>query len=143
MQNQESQYVPVVQVVVGVVGGVLFSRLVMTDLGAWSYLVFTFATLGAFSVFRDGWSTFNQLRLWRRNTVAYDKVVLIHKPKIMNPAKPGNLDYMAEEAQKAVDDATVLMDRLGIRHPPNIDIRDSASVEAWYEHLRPLRRQAY
>ena len=101
------------------------------------------ATLGAVSLFRDVWGGFKRRRLSRRARVAYDKVSRIHKPQIMNPATPGNPDFMAEQAQQAVDDATVLMDRLGMPHPPNIDLRDTPSVAAWYEHLRPLRRQDY
>ena len=61
----------------------------------------------------------------------------------MNPADPGNQDFMKEEAQQAVDDAAVFMDRLGMDHPGKIDVDDRASVAEWYEHLRPLRTNEY
>ena len=56
---------------------------------------------------------------------------------------PGNPDFMKEDAQRAVDNATVLMDRLGMGHPGKINVDDDASVAEWYECLRPLRRNEY
>ena len=61
----------------------------------------------------------------------------------LNPAHPGNLDFMKEDAQRAVDDATVFMDRLGMDHPGKINVDDGASVAEWYGYLRPLRRNEY
>ena len=50
---------------------------------------------------------------------------------------------MKEDAQRAVDDATVLLDRLGEKHPDNINVGDDASVAEWYEYLRPLRKREF
>ena len=143
MPSTESRYVPVVHIIAGTVAGVLFARLVTTSLGGWSYLVFILATLGASSLLRDGWSTFHRMRSHRSCTEAYEKVARILKPEILNPQHPGNLHFMKEDAQRAVDDATVLMDRLGMGHPGNINVDDGASVAAWYECLRPLRTNEY
>ena len=74
--------------------------------------------------------------------MAYEKVAVIFKPEILDPACPGNPDFK-EDAQRAVDDATVLMDRLGMGHPGNINVDDGASVAEWCECLRPLRRNEY
>ena len=61
----------------------------------------------------------------------------------MNPEHPGNQEFMKEQAQRSVDDVSVLMDRFGISRPANIDVNDRASVEAWYKHLRSLRQSRY
>ena len=143
MQSTESRYVPVVNIIAGTVAGVFLSKLVTTNFGSWSYLVFTLATLGTFSLVRDGWSTFQRWRVQRGCKIAYEKVTLILKPAILNPAHPGNLDFMKEDAQRAVDDATVFMDRLGMDHPGKINVDDGASVAEWYGYLRPLRRNEY
>ena len=143
MPSTESRYIPVVNLLAGTVAGVLLAKLVTTNLGGWSYLVFTLATLGTFSLVRDGWSAFQRNRLQRCCRVAYEKVARIFKPEILNPLHPGNPHFMKEAAQQAVDDAKVLMDRLGMRHPGNINVDDRASVAEWYEHLRPLRRSEY
>ena len=143
MPSTESRYIPVVHIIAGTVAGVFLSKLVTTNLGWWSYLVFTLATLGTFSLVRDGWSAFQRCRLHRGCEAAYEKVARIFKPAILNPAHPGNQDFMKEEAQQAVDDATVFMDRLGMDHPGKIDVDDGASVAEWYEYLRPLRRNEY
>ena len=143
MQSTESLYIPVVHIIAGTVAGVLFARLVTTNLGGWSYLVFILATLGAFSLLRDGWSAFHRIRLNLSCKVAYEKVARILKPEILNPQHPGNPDFMKEDAQRAVDDATGLMDRLGMCHPGNINVDDAASVAEWYEHLRPLRKKEF
>ena len=82
MQSTESRYVPVVNIIAGTVAGVFLSKLVTTNLGSWSYLVFTLATLGTFSLVRDGWSTFQRWRVQRGLKIAYEKVALILKPEI-------------------------------------------------------------
>ena len=143
MPTTESRYIPVVNIIVGTVAGVFLTKLVTTNLGGWSYVVFTLATLGTFSLARDGWSTLQRRRLHRCCKVAYEKVAVIFKPEILNPARPGNPDFMKEDAQRAVDNATVLMDRLGMGHPGKINVDDDASVAEWYECLRPLRRNEY
>lgn len=143
MSGTESRYLPVVHIILGTTSGVVLTELVNTDLGRWSYLVFTLATLGAFSLGRDVWNFVQRRRLIIRCRTAYEKVARVHKPRILNPKHPGNPEAMKEEAQRAVDDATVLMDRFGIAHPERIDVADSKSVETWYECLRPLRRDEY
>ncbi len=144
MPSTESRYIAVVNIIVGTVAGVFLSKLVTTKLeGCWSYLVFTLATVGAFPLVRDGWSAFQRHRLHRGCKAAYEKVAFIFKPQILNPAAPGNPDYMKEAAQLAVDDAIVFMDRLGMDHPGKIDVDDDASVAEWYKCLRPLRRKEY
>ena len=143
MPSTESRYIPVANIIAGTVAGVFLSELVTTNLGGWSYLVFTLATLGTFSLVRDGWSAFQRWRLHRSCEAAYEKVARIFKPAIMNPAHPGNPDFMKEDAQRAVDDATVFMDRLGMHHPGSINVDDGPSVAEWYEYLRPLRRKEY
>ena len=124
MPSTESRYIPVVNILAGTVAGMFLTKLVTTNLGGWSYLVFTLATLGMFSLVRDGWSAFQRNRLHRCCKAAYEKVTLIFKPEILNPLRPGNPHFMKEDAQRAVDDAKVLMDRLGIRHPGDINVDD-------------------
>ena len=143
MPSTESSYFLVINIVVGTMAGVFLAKLVTTNLRGWSYLVFIFATLGALSLCRDAWNAFNQMRFRRRSQEAYEKVARIFKPEIINPERPGNLHFMREQAQRAVDDATVLIDRMGKPRPTNIDINDDASVREWYEYLRPLRRNQY
>ena len=141
--RRQDTYFQINNILAGTVAGLFLTKLVTTNLGGWSYLVFTLATLGMFSLVRDGWSTFQRNRLHRCCKAAYEKVTLIFKPEILNPLHPGNPHFMKEDAQRAVDDAKVLMDRLGIRHPGDINVDDRASVAEWYEHLRPLRRNEY
>ena len=143
MPSTESRYIPVVNIIAGTAAGVFLTELVTTNLGGWSYLVFTLATLGTFSLVRDGWSALQRRRFHRCCKVAYEKVAFIFKPEILNPARPGNRDFIKEDAQRAVDDATVLMDRFGMGHPGKINVDDGASVAEWYECLRPLRRNEY
>ena len=143
MRRAESIYFPVVQIIVGTAAGALFAKLVSTNLGGWSHLVFILAALGATSLLRDAWGMFHQIRLHRSCRAAYDKVARIFKPEILNPQHPGNPDFMREDAQRAVDDTTVLLDRLGEDHPDNINIDDDASVSEWYEYLRPLRKRQF
>ena len=59
MPSTESRYIPVVNILAGSVAGVFLTKLVTTNLGGWSYFVFTLATLGTFSLVRDGWSASN------------------------------------------------------------------------------------
>ena len=143
MSNTESRYAPVVNIIVGVVAGVFLTKLILTNLGNWSYVVFTLATLGLTSLARDGWSLLHRMRLHRGSKDAYNKITRIFKPEIMNPEHPGNQEFMKEQAQRSVDDVSVLMDRFGISRPANIDVNDRASVEAWYKHLRSLRQSRY
>ena len=102
MPSTESRYVPVVHIIAGTVAGVLFARLVTTNLGGWSYLVFILATLGASSLLRDGWSAFHRMRLNRSCKEAYEKVARILKPEILDPLHPGNPDFMKADAQRPV-----------------------------------------
>ena len=143
MASTESRYIPVVSIIASTGAGVFLSKLVTSNLGNWSYLVFTLTMLGTFSLVRDGWSAFQRWRLHRGCEAAYGKVARIFKPAILNPAARGNQDFMKEDAQQSVDDVTVFMDRLGMDHPGKIDVDDGASVAQWYEHLRPLRRNEY
>ena len=143
MPSTESRYIPVIQIVAGTVAGVFLSKLITTTLGGWSYLVFTLAIVGTLSLARDGWSAFQRRRLQQHCVAAYEKVAPILKPAILDPAHPGNQDFMMEDAQRAVDDATVLMGRLGMDHPGPINVNDRTSIAEWYDYLRPLRRNEY
>ena len=88
MPSTESRYIPVVNILAGSVAGVFLTKLVTTNLGGWSYFVFTLATLGTFSLVRDGWSALQRRRLHRYCEVAYEKVAVIFKPEILDPAVP-------------------------------------------------------
>ena len=143
MSSTESRYALVVSIIISTVAGVSLTILVTTDLGNWSYVVFTLAVLGLSSLWRDGWSAFRRMRLHRCSKEAYEAVARIFKPEIMNPEHPGNQGFMKEQAQQSVDDATVLMDKFGMSRPADIDVNDRASVEEWYKYLRPLRRNRY
>ena len=83
------------------------------------------------------------MRLHRRSADAYNKVARVYKPQILDPERTGNQDFMKEQAQQAVDDTALLMDRLGLFHPEKIDIHDNDSLALWYECLRPMRRKEY
>ena len=70
---------------------------------------------------------------------AYKLVQRVHRPGILDPAAPGNRDFMAEQAQDAID---VLRPKL-LAEEPNppgmIDINNKDSVAEWYDYLR-IRR---
>lgn len=78
-----------------------------------------------------------------RNEVeeAYNYVAGSYRPKILNPAHPGNPYAMKECAQKSVD---VLRKKLLKRHkgqdvPSRINVEDETSLKEWHEFLRDER----
>ena len=121
----------------------LFSSLITTNLGKWSFVVFALAALGALSLWRDGWDLYYRVTLNRRCEVAYDKVARIHRPEIMNPRSPGNAGFMREEARRAIHDVLPLMNRLSMVHPETMNADDPSSVEEWYNYLQPLGRRDF
>ena len=143
MLRRESRYLPVGHLILGTAAGVLFSSLITTNMGCWAYAVFTLAALGAISLWRDVWNQYYRVTLNRRCEVAYEKVAYIHRPKMMNPAHPGNPEFMREDALRAVVDVLPLMKRLCMTPPDTMDAEDAASVEEWYNYLQPLGRKDY
>lgn len=68
---------------------------------------------------------------------AWEKVQRIHKPEILSPDHQGNLEFMREEAQVAVDGVMKTLEDAGIDdHPGLIDTSSKESTEAWYNYLR-------
>ena len=113
------------------------------NLGKWSYVVFTLAALGVMSLWRDGWDLYYRVTLNKRCKVAYDKVSYIHRPEMLNPARPGNAGFMREDARRAVADVLPLINKLSLTHPDTINTDDASSIEAWYSYLQPLARKDY
>ena len=148
MPNFESRYVPVIQLVAGVAVARPMSLLTESSIGLWwSLVLFGFATMGAISVFRDGWRLFHLLRFKIAVKKAYQFVAYVHKPEILEVmeerARLRHRGIVREEAQKAVDDVMRLLDVFGMERPNKIDVNDEKSVEDWHEYLRSARRKEY
>ena len=148
MPHFESRYVPVVQFVVGVGVARPMSLLTESSIGlSWSLILFGFATMGAISVFRDGWRLFHLVRFRMAVKKAYQFVSYVYKPQILEVMEERERlrhgGVVKEEAQKAVDDVMWLLDVFGLERPETIDVDDEKSVEEWHQYLRSVRRKEY
>lgn len=65
MPTTRSQYFLFVKILVASACGVLLTKLVVTNAGGWSYLLFTLAALGTLSIACDGYTSLSQSRLHR------------------------------------------------------------------------------
>ena len=72
---------------------------------------------------------------------AYRLVQRVHRPDILNPAAPGNMAFMAEEAQDAVDVLRPKLLAAGLNPPAKINIGNKKSLEKWYDYLRIKRAE--
>lgn len=143
MLYTESRYTVVGSALAGIIAGALYARLLMdAPLRNWSYVVFIFAAFGAVSLWRDAWSLYYRMALFRRTPEAYEKVARVHNPGILNPARPGNPEAIKEEARVAVANVKPLMNKLGIT-PEAFDTDNPSSVKAWYDCLRPFGGKDY
>ena len=106
---------------------------------SWIDLLWNGAFLVAGSAITVGARWVRRWKLRKPVDEAYKKVRLVIEPEIINPAKPGNPDYMFSDAR---DTITVLRPRLrraGFFPPSEGCEGDMGGLENWFVFLRHAR----
>ena len=143
MPSIDSRYLTVLGTPLTLAAGAIFSRFAMTPhLGLWAYVVFALAALGIVTLWRDSWALYYRILLRRRTPQAFEKVAQVHNPGIMNPALPGNPEFIKHEARVAVMNVQALMTKLALAPGP-FDADDPVSVAEWHASLLPLSGRDY
>ena len=71
---------------------------------------------------------------------AYFKLRLVCEPGILNPAQPGNMDFMRSDARDTANVIATKLKSAGF-YPPKKCTNDDASLRDWFEFLGDVRME--
>ena len=97
-------------------------------------------------------SAADKIRLWYKNRqpnerfkqlhgeieVAWNGILKTVKPEVLDPAYPGNSEFIKYDAEKRVHDLEPKLYQLDILTPEWLNVSDTDSLKEWYKFLERL-----
>lgn len=84
------------------------------------------------------WKFFHRRRIAQKVMVAYGLLRMVCEPEILNPNKPGNMDFMKVDARDRVNVLSGPLKKAGFSPPPKCTTNDS-SLQEWYAFMEDVR----
>ena len=80
-----------------------------------------------------------RLRLIPRVEDGYNKLRMVCEPGVINPAKPGNVDFMKSDARDTVNPLVPHLTRAGFFPPAECSVTNDRSLNEWFRFLGRVR----